>query len=75
LREAIPDFLLTFTTSTRHATNGIHLNKHLHNVHLHHTISALYSIDTNPHSLILQRFHHILPNVAAIACPPTITKI
>ena len=71
---AIPDFLLTFTTSTRHATTGIHLNKHLHNVHLHHTISALYSIDSNPHSLILQRFHHILPNVAAIACPPTIPR-
>ena len=71
---AIPDFMLTFTTSTRHATTGIHLNRHLRNVHLHHTISALYSIDTNPHSLILQRYQHILPNIAAIACPPTIPR-
>jgi hypothetical protein len=31
---AIPDFMLTFTTSTRHVTNGIYLNKHLNNVHL-----------------------------------------
>ena len=30
----IPDFMLTFTTSTRHTTNGIYLNKHLNNVHL-----------------------------------------
>jgi hypothetical protein len=71
---AIPDFMLTFTTSTRHATNGIHLNKHLNNVLLHHTISALYSTHTNPHSLILQRYQHILPHIAAIACPPTIPR-
>ena len=38
----IPDFMLTFTTSTRHATNGIYLNKHLNNVYLHPTITALY---------------------------------
>jgi hypothetical protein len=58
---AIPNFMLNFTTSTRHATNGIHLNKHLQNVHLHHTISALYSTHTNPHSLTLQLqcYHHI----------------
>ena len=39
---AIPDFMLTFTTSIRHTTNGIYLNKHLNNVHLHPTIAALY---------------------------------
>ena len=71
---AVPDFMLTFTASTRHATAGIHLNKHLQNVHLHHTISALYSTNANPHSLILQRYQHILPNIAAIACPPTIPR-
>jgi len=71
---AIPDFMLNFTTSTRHATSGIHLNKHLKNVHLHKTISDLYSTHTNPHSLILQRYHHILPHIAAIACPPTIPR-
>jgi hypothetical protein len=41
-KRAIPDFMLTFTTSIRHATNGIYLNKHLNNVHLHPTITALY---------------------------------
>ena len=61
---AIPDFMLTFTftASTRHATNGIYLIKHLNNVHLHPTIAALYSTTNNPHSLILKRLHHILPN-------------
>ena len=37
----IPDFMLTFTTSTPHATNRIHLNKHLNNVHLHPIMAAL----------------------------------
>jgi hypothetical protein len=55
---AIPDFMLTFTTSTRHATNRIFLHKHLNNVHLHPTISALYSTTTNPHSLILKFSSH-----------------
>jgi hypothetical protein len=39
---AIPDFMLTFTTSTRHATSGIYPNKHLNNIHLHPTIPALF---------------------------------
>jgi hypothetical protein len=71
---AIPDFMLTLTTSIRHATNGIYLNKQLNNVHLHPTIAALYSITTNPHSLILKRFHHILPNIATSSCPPTVPR-
>jgi hypothetical protein len=68
---AIPDFILTFTTSTRHVTNIIYLNKHLNNVYLHPTISALYSTRTNPHSLILKWFHHILPRIATSSCLPT----
>jgi hypothetical protein len=40
-------------------------------VHLHPTIAALYSTTTNPHSIILKWFHHILPNIAASSCPPT----
>jgi hypothetical protein len=50
---AIPDFMLTFTTSTQHATNGIYLNKQLNNVHLHPTIAALYSTTT-----YLPTLHH-----------------
>jgi hypothetical protein len=70
-KHAIPDFMLTFTTSTQHATKGIHLNKHLNNVHQHPIIAALYSTTTNPHSINLNQFHHILPNIAASSCPPT----
>jgi hypothetical protein len=68
----IPDFMLTFTSSTRHAPNEIYVNIHLNNAHLHPTISALFSTTTNPHSLILIRFHHILPHIATSSCPPTI---
>jgi hypothetical protein len=52
--QAIPDFMLVFTTSTQHAPTGIYLNKHLNNVHLHPIIFALYSTTTNPHSIILK---------------------
>jgi hypothetical protein len=57
--------------STRHATSGIFLNKHLNNVHCHSTMSALYSTTTNPHSLILKRLHHILPHIPTSSCSPT----
>jgi hypothetical protein len=69
---AIPDSMLTFSSFTRHTTNGIYLNKHLNNVHLYPTIAALYySTTTSPHSLILKRFHHILPIIDTSSCPPT----
>ena len=42
--------------------------------HLHPTIAALYSTTTNPHPIILKRFHHIFPNIAASSCPPTIPQ-
>ena len=63
--------MLTFTTSTQHTTNGIYLNKHLNNVYLHPAIAPLYSTTNNLRSLILKRFHHILPNIAKSSCPPT----
>jgi hypothetical protein len=71
---AIPDFMLAFTSSTRHATNGIYLNKYLNNLHLHLTFSALYSTTTKPHSIILKLYHHILPHIVTSACPPTILQ-
>jgi hypothetical protein len=41
---AIPNFVLTFTTSTQHATgSGIYLNKQLNNVQLHPTPPFLHS--------------------------------
>ena len=68
---AIPDFMLSFTSPRRHATNCIYLNKHLRTVPIHSTISNLFSLSTIQDSLILQRYHHLLPQIAEIACPPT----
>jgi len=67
----IPDFMISFTSALRHATSSIYLNKHLHTVPLHSTISDLFSLPTNHNSLILQRYHHLLPQIAQIAFPPT----
>ncbi len=63
--------MLTFTTSTCQATKGIYLNKHLANILLHPTLFDLYSLNRNPTSLILQWYHHILPQLVPAACPPT----
>ncbi len=63
--------MLSFTSALCHATQGIHLNKHLNTVPLHSTISNLFSLSTNHNSLILRRYHHLLPEIAQIACPPT----
>ena len=35
-------------------------------------LSHLFSLSTNHNSLIFQRYHHLLPQIAQIACPPTI---
>ena len=69
---AIPDFVLSFTSARQHATNGIYLNKQLRTVPIHSTISGLFSLSsTNHESLILQRYNHLLPQIAEIACRPT----
>ena len=68
---AAPDFLITFTTAIRHATTGINLSRHLEPFKLHPTISDLFSLPHNPDSLILKRYHCLLPHIAQAACPPT----
>jgi hypothetical protein len=68
---AAPDFLITFTTAIRHATTGINLSRHLDPFHLHPTIGDLFSLPRNPDSLILRRYHCLLPHIAQAACPPT----
>jgi len=66
---------LSFTSAHRHATNGIYLNKHLRTVLIHSTISDLFSLSTNHKSLILQCYHHLLPQIAEIVCPPTTPRM
>jgi len=67
--------MLSFTSACRHATNGIYLNKHLRTVPIHSTISDLFSLSTNHESLILKRYHHLLPQITEIACPPTTPRM
>jgi hypothetical protein len=67
--------MLSFTSPRRHATNGIYLNKHLRTVPIHSTISDLFSLSTNHESLILKCYHHLLPQITEIACPPTTPRM
>jgi hypothetical protein len=47
------------------------LNKHLNTVPLYSTISDLFSLSTNHNFLIFQHYHHLLPQIAQLACPHT----
>jgi len=72
---ALVDFALNIQTTSRNAIHGINTHPHLPPTKLDITISELlFSIDTNPDSTFLKRFHSILPNLASIACPPTIPQ-
>ena len=71
---AIPDFVLNFNKTRRHAIRGITTHRNLPPQQLHQTIIDLYTIDTNPNSKILKRFYNLLPNIASTACPPTIPR-
>jgi len=71
---ALTDLAINILTTSRNAIRGIVTHPHLPPKKLDITISELFSLDTNPDSIFLQRFHSILPNLAAIACPPTIPQ-
>ena len=72
---ALTDLAINIQTTSRNAIRGIVTHPHLPPKKLDTTISELFSIDTNLlGSIFLQRFHSILPNLAAIACPPTIPQ-
>ena len=71
---ALTDLAINILTTSRNAIRGIVTHPHLPPKKLNITISELFSLDTNPDSIFLQRFHSILPNLAAIACPPTIPQ-
>jgi hypothetical protein len=64
---AIPDFVLTMAKATNYATQGISFHREAPNILLPTHICALYSQDSNPHSLTLQRFQYALPTIACVA--------
>jgi hypothetical protein len=72
--QAFTDLAINIQTTSCNAICGIITHPHLPPKKLDITISALFSLDTNPDSIFLQRFHSILPNLASIACPPTIPQ-
>mmetsp|Transcript_18973 Transcript_18973/g.34190 ORF Transcript_18973/g.34190 Transcript_18973/m.34190 type:complete len:1170 (+) Transcript_18973:5063-8572(+) len=67
---AIPDFVLTMAMAMRHASQGFRVNKDLAPRRLHPTVQNLYCRASNPDSLILQRFEHLLLPIADVACGP-----
>ncbi len=68
---AAPNFVLTMTLVYRHATFGFRLHKDLYPHVLHPSLSALFTLTSNPSSLILQRLHCLLPHIASVGCSPT----
>jgi hypothetical protein len=68
---AAPDFVISMTSAIRCATLGFRLHKHLNPHLLHPSLTDLFQLSTNGSSLILQRFHCLLPHIAAIGCSPS----
>ena len=68
---AAPDFVLTMTTVCRRATTGFYFHRSLAPHTLHPSLRSLFTIETNPSSLFLQRLHCLLPHFARIATAPT----
>ena len=68
---AAPDFVLTLRTAIKNARAGFTLHRDLLPFKLHHTLSDLFNRSSNPSSLILQRYHCLLPDIASVACGPS----
>ena len=68
---AAPDFVLTMTTVCRRATTGFYFHRSLAPHTLHPSLRSLFTIESNPSSLFLQRLHRLLPHFARIATAPT----
>jgi len=68
---AAPDFILTMSATCRRATTGFYFHKTLLPHTVHPSLSSLFTIDDNPASLILQRFHCLLPHMATIGTSPS----
>jgi hypothetical protein len=69
---AAPDFVITMRSTIRNAQHRFQLHKDLLPFQLHQSLGDLFTISTKPDSLILQWFHCLLPQIANIACAPTI---
>ncbi len=67
--QAAPDFVLNMMISKRRALQGFSINKDTHPICLHPSISDLYTQTTNPHSIHLQRYATLLPQIGPICCP------
>ena len=68
---AVPDFVITMTTATRNAKHGFNLHRDLLPFKLHQSICDLFTPSINTTSHILQRYQHLLPKIAYIACAPS----
>jgi hypothetical protein len=68
---AAPDFVLTMTTVYRRATTGFYFYRSLAPHTLHPSLRSLFTIESNPSSLFLQRLHRLVPHFARIATAPT----
>ena len=62
------DYTITTTVAIRNANEGFKLNKDVTPVHLHPSITNLFSTTHNPRSLCLARYNLLLPEIAQIAC-------
>ena len=61
---AAPDLVLTLTGAMRYTRRGVRLNPDIEPHRLHPTITDLFDSTSNPSSLILKRYHALLPHIA-----------
>ncbi len=59
-------------SACRNAIHGFWIHKDLPNFPIHPFIEDLFDISNNTHSTILPCFHCLLPQIADIACAPSI---
>jgi hypothetical protein len=71
---AAPDFVLTMASVCRHARAGFSFHRSLVPHTLHDSLRDLFTLELNPTSIFLQRFHCLLPHFASIATAPTIPQ-
>ena len=69
---AAPDLVLTMAIAHRNATTGFQIHPDSTPHHLHPSLSALFDFRQNQTSLLLRRFHLLLPHFAAIGSAPSI---
>ena len=60
------------TSAIRNATHGFRIHKDLPPFQIHASLGHLFDSDSNPTSLILKRFHILLPLIANVACAPSV---